>query len=367
MIYTSYLDAMIRPSLVYPNPSEAPNLVAAVFEYMKRVPAQFCLERALSPVSRQVLAPDGVYRSITAESSLVAERPGSRVFIETSSGNMATGLAEVCRQKGVLVHLLMPSSVDEPTKRYIRELGAIVDEIPTSDQKLRLERLSQIKADYEARGFEVTWVAQYENRNNPVAYWTFAELLASELDRIDLLVGPVGTGGSSLGTATYLRGSGFPQLKLVGVDACGSVNFDHAHTPFLMGGLGSTRPMKNVVPDEYDFVHWVDDTTAFATALALFDNGIPVGGSSGAAYVAARYEADRHPDQTVVVILPDHARRYEDAFRSPDWRAIHGIDLSQACSAPIEVDEPAESDPSVAGVVPAWYRIDWRAYRSRGR
>jgi hypothetical protein len=179
------------------------------------------------------------------------------------------------------------------------------------------------------------------------------------------LVAPVGTGGSSRGTAHFLRGAGFPHLELIGVDACGSVNFEHAaYTKFLMSGLGSSRRMPLIDFDAYDGVHWIDDTTAFAAALELFNLSVPVGGSSGAAFVAARYEARRTPDKTILVMFPDHARRYANTIRSEEWRNANGIVLSNACKEPQLIDHPTKSDPSL-GVPPAWYRIDWRSYRAK--
>lgn len=137
MIHRSPLQAWSLPLLVHPSPDEAPNLVAVVFEYMKRMPAQFCIERALNPLSRQVLAADGVFRADPEDSahkaSLVLSRRDEVVFVETSSGNMALGLAEACKQSGVALHLLLPASVDTVTKDAIVELGAVVEGIDTSD------------------------------------------------------------------------------------------------------------------------------------------------------------------------------------------------------------------------------------------
>jgi cysteine synthase A len=251
--------------------------------------------------------------------------------------------------------------VDKSTRRSLKELGATIKVIDTMDQTVRINRLDEVKKSYEAQGWNVWWVQQYSNLNNRISYWRLAEFLVSEFDRIDQLVAPVGTGGSSCGTAHYLRRAGFPNLKLVGVDACGSVNFDHEATDFLMGGIGSTRPMPLVDHNAYDVVHWVDDTTAFAASIELFKSGVPVGGSSGAAFVAARYEAQKAPDDLILVIFPDHARRYADTIRSEEWRRENKVDLTKARKQPVQVKTAARSDPS-KGARQGWYRINWRAY-----
>lgn len=361
-------NALATPHLVQLHPTEYPNLVGVAFEFMKRIPAGFCVEKAINPPTRVSLTEKGLFEAVESEShansvGLAAERDGkTKIFMETSSGNMATGLAEVCKARGIPLYLLVPSVVDTSTRDALEELGAAVDTIDTKNQDERIRRLNTARQNFEKEGWDVWWVAQYSNPNNILSYWSLAEFLASELDQIDVLVGPVGTGGSSRGTAAYLRSSGFPDLSLVGVDACGSVNFDHEASGFLLGGLGSTRPMPLVDRKAYDVVHWIDDDTAFASCVNLFELGVPVGGSSGAAYLAARHEAARSPNKIVVVIFPDHARRYAHTIRSEEWRAKHNVDLSLASQEPTEVVSAAESDPSQPGVDPGWYRIDWRTY-----
>jgi cysteine synthase A len=358
------------PTLFYPLPRECPKLIGVAFEFMKRIPAQFCVERALRPVERQTLGPEGLFvpeipggddsDSILGLSS--ESKADRHLFIETSSGNMATGLAEVCRAHEIRLHLLLPFKVDEGTRHTLAELKATIEIIQTTDQNARIKRLAEIKKEREAEGWTVSWVQQYTNPNNRISYWRLAEFLASEFDWIDQLVAAVGTGGSSCGTAGYLRRAGFPDLKLVGVDACGSINFGHTPGPFLLGGLGSSRPMPLVDHSAYDVVHWVDDATAFAAAISLFESGVPVGGSSGAAFLAARHEAERMPEHVVLVIFPDHARRYADTIRSENWRQAHEIDLNGAKTKPVDVSRPDQSDPKQPGIEPGWYRIDWRSY-----
>jgi len=369
MIYSSVREAARQPRLIYVSQKDHPNLIAVSFEFMKRIPASFCVERALHPPANYTLDPSGFFAAVQAPANASVhaatfERAGDkRLFLETSSGNMATGLAEICQQLKIPLLLLVPSEVDETTRKNLVELGARVEVIETMDQAQRVERLAELKQEQESQGWRVCWVQQYTNPNNRSSYWEVAEFLASELDRIDTLVAPVGTGGSSCGTAHYLRKAGFPRLKLVGVDACGSVNFDHEFTEFLMGGLGSTVTMPLVDHTAYDVVHWVDDVTAFAASINLFNQGLSVGGSSGAAFVAARHEASKSPDDVVLVFFPDHGRRYADSIRSDSWRRANNIDLSKAKNQPIPVTHPDQSDPSRPGIDAGWYRIDWRTYQ----
>lgn len=364
MIFSSPLDALCLGRLIYPSREELPNLIALQFDFMKRVPARHCIEASLSDTGPYQLSDSGVFEALAATPLLTGLKSVSpdgerRIFLETSSGNMATGLAEVCAALKLNLHLLLPSYVEEATKSALRLLGAAVEEIDSVSQDARVARLESIEDEYARAGWSVERVDQYSNVNNPLSYWRVAEQVVSELDSLDVLVAAVGTGGSSTGLANYLRLSGFSDLQLVGVDACGSMNFGHVPSDFLLGGLGSDRYMPLVTHEKFDVVHWFDDATAFAAAYDLFQRNLKVGGSSGAAYLAAAHEARSSPDKSVLVVLPDNAQRYAETFLLQAWREANGIDFAKAKSVPVTVTQVADSDPSTPGVTPGWYRMDW--------
>ncbi|MDR6687897.1 cysteine synthase A [Arthrobacter sp. 1088] len=364
MIFNSPLDALWMPRLYKPSPQQNPNLVAISFEFMKRIPARHCIERALDPTENFTLDESGFFSESATSVEIGAVATLSqdhehRIFIETSSGNMATGLAEVSAAMNLELHLLVPATVDDSTKQAIRASGVRLEEIDAESQDARVERLVQIDEDYRSKGWAVSWVNQYGNPDNPNSYWRLAELLVSEFDVIDVLVAPVGTGGSSGGTTRFLRDSGFPELELVGVDACGSTNFGHGPSPYLLGGLGSDRFMPLLDPTLYDVVHWVDDNTAFKAVSDLYKKNVKVGGSSGAAFVAASWEAKLHPDRIVVVIFPDTALRYLGSLLSEEWRDRNGVDFGCAQTSPLEIQSSRSSDPSLPGVEAGWFRMEW--------
>jgi cysteine synthase len=365
MIFETPLDLLAAPRFVHPDKATLPNLVALQFEFMKRTPARHCLECALEPSGQYRLGPEGLIDAPEAAPPLptttMAKRTDNErlIFLETSSGNMATGLAEVGAALGVKCHLLVPAYVEDVTKQVIRRLGATLEEIETDSQDARVARLEEIEASLRKSGWSVERVNQYGNPNNPLAYWRVAETIVSEMDKLDVLVAPVGTGGSSCGITRYLRQAGFPDIQLIGVDACGSSNFGHSPWPFLLGGLGSDRHMPLVDHTMFDVVHWIDDATAFASTNSLFTKNVKVGGSSGAAYVAAAYEALADPDRSVLVIFPDNAQRYLDSILSESWRDDHKIDLDKAKRAPVEVSDCEDADPNTDGVEPGWYRMRW--------
>src|SRR6185437_10107118 len=110
-------------------------------------------------------------------------------------------------------------------------------------------------------------------------YSFLASELVENLGRIDCLVASVGSGSSACGTSSFLREL-FPEILTIGVDTFGSVSFcqpDRDHKIF-------------------DEVHWVTTAEAYrATRLLHQRTTLFCGGTSGAAWLVARYWARKNP------------------------------------------------------------------------
>src|SRR5205823_6616833 len=122
-------------------------------------------------------------------------------------------------------------------------------------QSARLERLAELLKQYP----EAFCPRQYDNPENPRAYTEIARELLEDLDRIDILVVSVGSGGSLCGTARALLKTN-PNLRVVAVDAVGSVIFGQPDRPRrLQGGLGNSLVPANVDLSIIDEIHWLND------------------------------------------------------------------------------------------------------------
>jgi len=259
------------------------------------------------------------------------------LIVESSSGTLAEGLARVGTLKGHAVIIVTDPRIDRMTKAKLEAFGATVDVVghyhPTGGwQHSRLERLHEILAQNPG----AFWPQQYDTPSNAGAY----ELLAGELlealgTGIGAIVCSVGSGGSISGTARNLRRE-ITDLRVVAVDAVGSVLFHQPPKVRLQSGHGNNIIASNIDYSQIDQAHWVADGEAFHGCRELARNeGIFAGGSSGAVYLAACWVARRvAPGRDVVAILPDRGDRYHELIYDDESFENHGLSGTAAAGEP---------------------------------
>ncbi|MEA2562137.1 MAG: hypothetical protein QOH06_3641 [Acidobacteriota bacterium] len=322
--------------------------VASVLELMKdsplvalrgravsapRVPLWGKLELALPGAMKDRVALEVIERA-EASGEL---RPGGTI-VESSSGTMAEGLARVGALKGYRVIIITDPRIDGLTQAKLKALGVTLEIVETYHasggwQRSRLERLREVLAANPG----AVWSRQYDSPGNAGAYEASLarELLEDLGERLGALIGTVGSGGSLCGTARALR-ERIPDLRVVAVDAVGSVLFHQPDRRRLQSGHGNSVIPGNIDYQVIDEVHWIADGEAFHACRELAQReGIFAGGSSGAAYVAASWVAEQlTDDRHAVAILPDRGDRYFETIYSDRWFAENGL-----------VDRPAAASP----------------------
>ena len=309
MVYSSVVACVGRTPLVelrrqFPPPG--PTVIAKLelmnpSGSMKDRPAAFIVERGLA---------DG---TITAASHLV----------ESSSGNFGIALATAARVHALDFTCVVDPKTTPANLRILNALGAEVEIVTEPDEHgcylgARLRRVAELCRE----GPDRVWINQYANERNWQAHYhgTAAEILA-DLDRpIDCLVVPVSTTGTILGLARRLRHD-FPALRVVAVDAAGSVIFGGPAGPRHVPGLGAGRRPELLAPGEIDEVVSVSDREAVAGCRALASSeGILAGGSSGAVVAAiARLRRQWPAGWQVLTVLPDRGDRYLDQVYDDAW------------------------------------------------
>ncbi|MET7611455.1 pyridoxal-phosphate dependent enzyme [Streptomyces seoulensis] len=324
----SVVDATVLPRLI----RIGPNLCVAAFTLMKLLPARFMLDRA---EQRGEL------------------KPGTTV-LETSSGTFALGLAMVCRLRGYPLVIVGDPAIDPALCRRLGELGAQV-EICTEPspnggfQQARLDRLAELRSRYPDHYVP----GQYHNPDNPNAYAAVAEQIAETVGAVDCLVGPVGSGGSTGGTAAFLRLLQ-PRMRLIGVDTSPSTIFGQADGPRVVRGLGNSLVPPNVSHDAYDEVHWAGPAEVCRATRELHArHALFMGPTSGASFLVARWYAERNPGSQVVAFLPDEGHRYQETVYRDEWLAERGLLDVPATAAPRTVTDPGDA-------VGGWARMLWR-------
>lgn len=276
-------------------------------------------------------------------------RPGD-TLLDSSSGIYAHALALACHRYGLRCHIVGSTTVDDTLRAQLAVLGAHLEQMPPSvsltlDQNRRVARIHEILRDNPGHH----WMRQYHDDIHYLGYRAVADRIAGELGNGPLtLVGGVGSGASTGALATYLR-ERVPDLVLAGVQPFGSVTFGSEHVAdpdIIIAGIGSSIPFDNVDHTLYDVIHWVGFTAALAGSIDLLrEHAVFAGLSSGAAYLAARWE--RRPRRTTLFIVADTGHRYADTVFA---RHQEAPPIGTLAPTPVStVDDLAHP----------WSRMDW--------
>ena len=231
--------------------------------------------------------------------------PGQTI-LEPSSGNTGISLAMLGARLGHPVRIVMPDNTTPERSQLLLLHGADIIFSPGAEGSNGAIRLAQQLA---ADDPEIYMPFQYGNEANPRAHYegTGAEI-AEVLDRVDVLVAGLGTGGTLMGTGDRLRET-FPEVAvaaaepLPGDPVMGLRSLDDGYVPPI---LDVTRLDRKIL---------VSNAEAVGGVRALLEReGIFAGVSSGAVVHVARRLAEESDEGSVVVcILADGGWKYLSA------------------------------------------------------
>ena len=229
--------------------------------------------------------------------------PG-KTIIEPTSGNTGIGLAVIGIIKGYPVEIVMSSAVSEERRKIIRSYGGKVILTPGeegTDGAIRLAR-KLVKENPD----KYYMPDQFSNASNYMAHYkkTAIEIWQQTEGKIDYLVSAIGTSGTLMGLAKFLKIMN-PAVKIVcaypvkGHYIQGLKNMEEAIVPDIYN------------PDIIDCKEMIESEEAIETARQIISKeGIFVGMSSGAAMLAAMRTAEKIDSGNIVVIFPDRAEKY---------------------------------------------------------
>lgn len=231
-------------------------------------------------------------------------------IIEPTAGNTGIGLALAAIGKNINVIFCVPEKFSVEKQQLMKALGATIVHTPTSEGMQGAIR----KAQELAREIPNSYCPQqFANPANPKTYYkTLGPELWDDLDgQIDIFVAGAGSGGTFMGTATFLKEKN-PNIKTVIVEPEGSILNGGEPGPHKTEGIGMEFLPDYMDPSYFDAIHTVSDEAAFRRVKELAEKeGLLVGSSSGAAFHAALLEAKKaKPGTNIVVIFPDSSERY---------------------------------------------------------
>jgi cysteine synthase B len=231
-------------------------------------------------------------------------QPGRRL-LEPTSGNTGISLALVAKLRGYPLTCVMPANVTEERRRLLRLYGAEIVDSPPEEGSNGAVRLALELAEQDP---SLYMPFQYANAANPRAHYegTGAEIV-SALDRVDILVAGLGTGGTLMGAGERLRES-FPDVvvaaaePLPGDEVMGLRSLEDGYVPPILDVSKLDR--KLLVTNEESIV---------GLRLLLDREGVFGGVSSGAVIHAALRLADDLDEGVVVCVLADGGWKYLSA------------------------------------------------------
>jgi cysteine synthase A len=280
-----------------------------------------------------------------------AERDGlltpASVLVESSSGNLGVALAMLAASKGYRFLCVTDSRCNLSTRWLMEALGSQVHMITEPDARGGFlgARLNYIRA-LCASDDRYVWLNQYTNPANWRAHYRkTAPAIARQFPELDVLFVGVGTTGTLMGCARYMR-EWHRRVRIVAVDSVGSVTFGGAPGRRMIPGLGmSIRPP--LLDESYvDDVVRVEEADTVRACHRLARHGFLFGGSTGTVVSGAMEWLAEHDDRplTAVAIAPDLGERYLDTVYQTNWlQGLYGEDVIDL------TEDPAKPDQLTAG------------------
>ena len=248
---------------------------------------------------------DRVARSMLDAAEASGELAPGRRLLEPTSGNTGISLALVAKLRGYPLTCVLPANVTEERRRLLRLYGAEIVDSPPEEGSNGAVRLALELAERDPSLF---MPFQYANEANPRAHYegTGAEIAAA-LDRVDVLVAGLGTGGTLMGAGDRLR-EAFPEIvvaaaePLPGDEVMGLRSLADGYVPPI---LDVSKLDRKLLVSNAESVSGL--------RLLLEREGIFGGVSSGAVVHAALRLAGDLDEGVVVCVLADGGWKYLSA------------------------------------------------------
>jgi cysteine synthase A len=251
----------------------------------------------------------------------------------------------IAASKGLRFLCVTDSRCNLSTRRLMEALGSQVHVVsePTPTGGLLGARLDYVQA-LCASDDRYLWLNQYTNPANWRAhYLRTAPAIAKAFPDLDVLFVGAGTTGTLVGCARWFREWDRP-VRVVAVDAVGSVTFGAPPARRMIPGLGMSVPPPLLDRSLVDEVVWVEEPETIRACHRMARSGFLFGGSTGTVVSGAVRWLARHDggDLTAVAIAPDLGERYLDTVYQPTWlQEVYGAEIGDPTRRLTDTRSPA--------------------------
>jgi len=261
-------------------------------------------------------------------------KPGGTV-VEATAGNTGLGLALVARAKGYRVLLVIPDKMSSEKVLHLKALGAEIRMTRSDVNKGHAEYYQDMAAALAADIPGAFYANQFGNPANPMAHerTTGPEIWEQMQHRVDAVVCGVGSGGTLTGLSHYFARVS-PATEMVLADPVGSVLAGYVETgkigtagSWVVEGIG-----EDFIPPIADLsrvrkAYSISDRESLATARALLQSELILGGSSAGTLLAAalRYCREQTSSRRVVTFVPDTGSKYLSKMYNDFWMIDQGF------------------------------------------
>lgn len=235
------------------------------------------------------------------------------IVVEATSGNTGIGLAGVCKELGLKCIIFMPESMSIERRKLIQDLGGEIILTP------KVEGMSGAvnRANEFLKENPNAFLAdQFNNENNFKAHKKTALEVYEQLNgKIDIFVAGIGTGGTIMGFAKYLKEL-IPNLKIIGVEPKSSPFIsENKKGSHLIQGIGAGFIPGILDTNLLDEVITIEDDVIYpGVSLVKSIEKLGIGLSSVCNYHAAVRVAKKYPNTNIVTVFPDDDSKYQSVL-----------------------------------------------------
>src|SRR5438876_2652186 len=248
----------------------------------------------------------------------------STTVIESSSGNFASALAAFTRLVGLRFIPVIDPKISSTYESFLRRICPTVVKVTDLDDtggylKTRLAMVKHLCATVP----NAYWTDQYGNLDAMEAHYKLtAGEICADFDTLDYVFIGVSTAGTIAGVSRRLK-ERYPNVRIIAVDAEGSVIFGGAPLKRHIPGIGSSIVPPFVSEALIDDVVLIPEReTVAACRELLVTHGLFAGGSSGTAFAAVKRYAAKMGSKcppTVLFLCADRGTPYLDTVFDPTW------------------------------------------------